>query len=523
MGWAVDRVLIATFPPAARIVGGWAPLALPLACASALAGLSLLPSVAGVRALERSVWAATAWLFAWQLWLAVAARRGHLLRLELAVRKQHYLQACAQGSILLYWGWYWPTVYDWVYLLVAQLLFAYAFDALLAWSRGEVYRLGFGPFPVVFSINLFLVFKPEWFYLQFLMVAVAFTAKALIRWTKDGRRVHVFNPSAFALGLFSLGLLATRSTSITWGHEIANTLMYAPHIYAFIFLVGLPGQFLFGVTTMTMPAVVTTYVFGLVYFLVTGTYFFFDSYIPIAVFLGMHLLFTDPSTSPKTELGRVIFGITYALSVVVLYDVLGRLGAPTFYDKLLAVPIMNLMVKIIDRVAASTAVTRFAPAGPAASVGGRMRNLAYVGVWIVVFTLMSAVQAVGDHHPGHWIPFWEKACAENRGGACRNLAVLLAGHCRDGSGWACNEYAILVQPDRRPDNARRLFQRACDLGFQTGCSNLGPQPSEPVHRTLPTLVDYPIILREGKGPLPSLGASQLRQRACSQGYVEECT
>ena len=213
----------------------------------------------------------------------------------------------------------------------------------------------------------------------------------------------------------------------------------------------------------------------------------------------------------------------YALSVVVLYDVLGRLGAPTFYDKLLAVPIMNLMIKIIDRAVTSGPVARLVPANAAASLGVRRRNLAYVGVWAVVFTLMSAAQAVGDHHPGHWIPFWQKACADDRVGACRNLAVLLAGHCRDGSGWACNEYAILVQPDRRPDNARRLFQQACDLGFQTGCTNLSVQTGALARRASPTLADYPIILREGKGPLPALGATQLRERACSQGYIDDCT
>ena len=104
--------------------------------------------------------------------------------------------------------------------------------------------------------------------------------------------------------MFSLALLATGTTGITWGQDIAITQFYPPHMYLFLFLVALPGQLLFGVTTMTMSAVVTTYVFGLVYFGLTGTYYFFDSYIPIAVFLGMHLLFTDPSTAPRTELGR---------------------------------------------------------------------------------------------------------------------------------------------------------------------------------------------------------------------------
>ncbi len=141
---------------------------------------------------------------------------------------------------------------------------------------------------------------------------------------------------------------------------------------------GLPGQVLFGVTTMTMSAVVTTYVFGLVYFWTTGAYFFIDSYIPIAVFLGMHLLFTDPSTSPRTELGRIIFGVLYGLSNVVLYEVLRRAGLPTFYDKLLPVPILNLSIKLIDRAASANWLKRLDPA----RVGGSY--LLQRRLWLVV-------------------------------------------------------------------------------------------------------------------------------------------
>ena len=253
-------------------------------------------------------------------------RSGRTLALEIVLRKQHYLQACAQGSVLLYWGWYWRQVYDSAHLIAAQLLFAYAFDMLLGWSRRDTYTLGFGPFPVIFSINLFLWFKPDWFYLQFLMVALGFAAKELIRWDKDGRRAHIFNPSSFPLAVFSLGLLLTGTSDITWGQEIASTQFYPPHMYLMLFLIGLPGQFFFGVTSMTMSAVVTTYLFGLLYFAATGIYFFYDSYIPIAVFLGMHLLFTDPSTSPRTELGRIIFGALYGLSTVALYQLLGSAG-----------------------------------------------------------------------------------------------------------------------------------------------------------------------------------------------------
>src|SRR5207244_3964318 len=110
------------------------------------------------------------------------------------------------------WGYYWREVYHWAPLIVAQLLFAYAFDMLLSWSRRETYALGFAPFPVIFSINLFLVFKAEWFSLQFLMVAVGFAAKEFVRWQKDDRSAHIFNPSSFPLGLFSLALIVTGTT-----------------------------------------------------------------------------------------------------------------------------------------------------------------------------------------------------------------------------------------------------------------------------------------------------------------------
>ena len=202
--------------------------------------------------------------------------------------------------MLLYWGWHWRQVYDSVHLIAAQLVFAYAFDMLLAWSRRDTYVLGFGPFPVIFSINLFLWFRHDWFYLQFLMVALGLAAKELLRWEKDGRRAHIINPSSFPLAVFSIGLLVTGTSNITWGRDIANTQFYPPHMYLMLFLIGLPGQYFFGVTLMTMSAVLTTYLFGLFYFAATGIYFFYDSYIPIAVFLGMHLLFNDPSTSPRT-------------------------------------------------------------------------------------------------------------------------------------------------------------------------------------------------------------------------------
>ena len=85
----------------------------------------------------------------------------------------------------------------------------------------------------------------------------------------------------------------------------------------------------------------------------TGLYYFVDSNIPIAVFLGLHLLVTDPATSPRRSFGKLLFGAMYGGAGVGLYSVLGWMGAPTFYDKLLCVPPLNLMVQPLDRAGAA--------------------------------------------------------------------------------------------------------------------------------------------------------------------------
>jgi hypothetical protein len=501
-------------------------LAIPCAFTLALLALSFAPGLRVNPNLQRSFWYASAALLAWNALLLASARsRGRTFVLDIVLRKQHYIQACAQGTVLLYWGWYWRQVYDSAPLIVAQLLFAYAFDILLAWSRRDDYTLGFGPFPVIFSINLFLWFKPDWFYLQFLMVALGFAAKELIRWTRDGRRVHIFNPSSFPLAVFSIVLIATNTTNRTWGIEIADTQFLPPYIYVVLFLVGLPGQFLFGVTSMTMSAVVTMYVFGLLYFAVTGTYFFFG-YIPIAVFLGMHLLFTDPSTSPRTELGRIIFGVLYALSVLVIYAILDAARIASFYDKLLPVPILNLSIKLIDRAARSPALARFDPAAIGRSLAPRQRNLAYMSIWAVIFVIMSAAHGVGDTYRAYWIPFWQDACRDGRRNACQKLALMEATYCRQGSGWACNDLGLLLAEGKygNPAAAGSTFQRACSLGFSAGCENVRNLAGGPgaLQHAPPRLNDYPIILREGKGPIPERTPVALYQRACRQGWTAGC-
>src|SRR5690606_36653790 len=116
---------------------------------------------------------------------------------------------------------------------------------------------------------------------------------------------------------------------------------------------GLVVMYFFSITLVVMFGTATLLAISAIYWPLERVPYFLDSEIPSAVFLGVLLLVTDPSTSPRTPPGKIIFGILYGAGVFILYSLLTRLGLPTFYDKLLCVPLLNLSVQFIDRFARS--------------------------------------------------------------------------------------------------------------------------------------------------------------------------
>ena len=503
--------------PPARVFG------IPLALALALLPISLVPRIQTHPVLAQSFWGAAAALLAWQAALFLLRRREAAgPAIDTVLRPQHYVQAAVQLSVFAYWGWYWRPVYDHAWLLAGQLLFAYAFDLLLAWSRRERYTLGFGPFPIIFSTNLFLWFRDDWFHLQFLMIAVGFLGKAFVRWERDGRRVHIFNPSAFSLGLFSVVLIATGTTPLTWGEDIATTLTLAPRIYLFLFLAGLVVMYRFAITLVAGSAAVVLFGLSALYAAATGVPYFIDSEVPTAVFLGLHLLVTDPSTSPRTPLGKTVFGVLYGVGVFVLYTLLGAFGAPTFYDKLLSVPLLNLSVRWIDRLAGAL------EAGVLGRVAERMArpnaNLAQMAVWILFFAAMTLIGATDGRHRGDTVPFWEQACTEKRAQACERLLQIEASYCADASAWACNELGRHYTAGEivAADAALGLdyFSRACELRFRPACLNLLERDS--AYGAPPKTLDLRLLLREGGNNLMETSEADLRARACEHGWTFAC-
>ncbi len=369
--------------------------AIPFGLTGALLALVALPRVHGTPALLTAFLTASAALLLWQvaIWMR-AARSQQAVAATVALAPAHYVQACVHTSILLYWGWYAPGVYTELPLILGQLLFLYVVDALLSWTRGHTWRIGFGPFPIILSTNLFLWFRDEWFALQFAMVAVAAFGKHFLTRSRDGRRSHIFNPSALSQSLFGVVLLALGlSDRLTHGREIAASFD-VPHMLFVIFAAGLIVQYRFRVTLVTMAAVTTVWLFDMAYTQATELYFFSTYSIGAQVFLGMHLLVTDPATSPRTNAGRVLFGMLYGAGYLVLFDMLGRAGLPLFWDKLLPVPLLNLAVPLVERASRGVLPDRLGRRWDAPAAAGQV-NLVHMGLWVLLFAGMVSTGFIG--------------------------------------------------------------------------------------------------------------------------------
>jgi hypothetical protein len=209
----------------------------------------------------------------------------------------------------------------------------------------------------------------------------------------------------------------------------------------------------------------------------TGDYQFIDSNIPVAVFLGLHLLITDPATSPRKALGKILFGAMYGAGVFGAYGLLKLIHAPEFYDKLLCVPPLNLTVKALDRlsdkVAAKVGSRTWLPAWRP-----RQANYAWMGVWVCLFATMTASGFLvkGKDHPGGTPAYWAHACQQGRSSACTTWVNVLKGGCQDNSAADCLALGKVLDEGRlvAQDRARAgaTFGRACDLGLKEGCSSL---------------------------------------------------
>jgi TPR repeat protein len=515
------------------------PVLLPPLFIGCLLILTLAPRISGVPALGNAFQGVALLLALWYVALLVRARsRGQQLEVEFTWVRTHWVQALVQGSIYLYWATAWPIIGGQFILIVGQWCFAYACTMLLAWSRRSRSEIGFGPLPIILSTNFFLCFRDEWFALQFAMIALGVFGKELLRWQRDGRSTHIFNPSVLGLSVVSLIVLVTGTTDITWAQQNAIELGRPEHMYLWIFTVGLIVQALFHVTPVTWGAAIAFWVLGTIYTQVTGIYWFLDAGIPIAVFLGMHLLVTDPATSPRSHVARACFGILYGCGVFFLYGLLELLGEPRFYDKLLVVPVLNLLVPLIDRGLNNQRLTELArPLARFAALPSGRQNLAFMMLWIATFATMYATHFVGPGHPGRQQAFWEEACAQRLHNACRNLRDIHGNNCQAGVGSSCLLLAETVDGTGFPTSERPLralaLGQACDLGDQAACPPFADALERGGAESLRKLCDAydaPSCYTLGTAHLRGLGvavdpqrAAELYARACERRHPSACS
>lgn len=315
-----------------------------------LVGAGLYLGHAGETALCVSTIAATAFLVAWQLLLLTTLRdTGKAVRIERSIQPTHYVQLCLQGTLYAYWGLYWDDVVSHIPSMLVQFVFAYGFDMLLSWSRLRPWRLGFGPIPIVFSLNFFLWFRDEYFVLQLGLIAAAYLAKEFIRWPSANSQGHIFNPSAFPLAVASIGMIVFQAFPISRGVDIVETFTLPPSMFEVIFLLGLVVQLKFNTIPVTLGnALAQVGFFHLAWFVVGVP--ISPTPINVSVFLAQTLLVTDPSTTPRSTMGRFLFGLAYGCGTYVLCVCLRLTQQPSFVDKIVMVPILNLLAPLFDRL-----------------------------------------------------------------------------------------------------------------------------------------------------------------------------
>ena len=272
--------------------------------------------------------------------------------IEIDVRRTHFVQAIAQGSIYFFVGQYYPGVARWAPFIIYQLIIAFVFDLLLSAYRHNRYKVGFSVFPIVLSINLFMWFKPEYFVGQMAMIFAAILGKAYVVRTVEARTRHIFNPSALPMALtVLLVVIVFNSERLLNTSNVVFSYLLAPHFQLFVFAMGMFSHVAGRVSFISLGAVATLFVLDVAFKALTGLPPMGDILQP-SVFVGITLLVTDPVTSPKTRTGQLVYGCLYGFGILISYILLNHFGYPRYYDKILPVPILNYIAPYLDRIKA---------------------------------------------------------------------------------------------------------------------------------------------------------------------------
>jgi len=275
----------------------------------------------------------------------------------------HLLPAFIQLCIFTYWGMYYRRLAYYVPLIGLEVLFALVLDALLALSIRGRWRINAGPFPVVFSTNLFVLFLPGQAYLTVAAIGLALVSKAVIV-RSNGR--HIMNPSAF--GISVVGLATLIWPALGYG-DTAREFNLAPNMAEVVILLGLIVQTRVPVVLATLGCLFALHGWQMV----VGQLIFSPYWAPVT--LVIILLVTDPATVPKSQLGRLLYGVAAGILMEIFAALTTWAFAQDFYAKVLCIPFANAAVPWIEALARRL---------PEPKLLATRFNLAHVAVWLAI-------------------------------------------------------------------------------------------------------------------------------------------
>jgi hypothetical protein len=414
--------------------------------------------------------------------------------IKFSLTLKQVIQQLAQVSIYIGLSIHWPQMREQLPLTLAQVIFAYQLDIFWVWlRRSPQYRLSLSPTPIILSINLFIWFKDSVFYWQWLLVVFAIFSRSLFTYkeakqngllAENEKEIkltrNIFNPSALAISVAGILLILTRSTHLTWGESLAIQHGAGDYAYWTIFAAGFLAQFFVPIVWVTVAGTLSYLFLDGIYYQLFTSYQFIDTAIPPAVFLGLNLLITDPRTIPKKRLGQIFYGIAYACLSFACFSLLKTMVEPangstpafnpSFLDKALAIPLLNLTVPLINRLSSSQS--------PLSHRGTHQAILAVS--WLLLFILYVHPQL--KLHPGKKLIFWTETCRDHieqsslkaqPSKACQVRDHLLAIQCETGDLKLCHNLAL--SPWTKPKSAQHLLKNTCQKGLSLSCVVLGEQ------------------------------------------------
>lgn len=298
------------------------------------------PDQTVVAAAALAVWLGL--LLAW--W---AFRRAGLLRgrgWSTRFRLTHLLPATLQLVIFAYWGLYWhPLGEVWAPIIALEVLYAVGLDLWLGLHRNRELQFGVGALPIALSTNLFVIYPPGRVGLTLVAIAIALWSKHHLRLPRG----HLFNPSA--LGLVVVGLGAQTIGRMNLG-DTAAEFSLMPNGTLLVLLLGLVVQWRLGVVLVSIGAF-----FGLQLLVpVLGKQIYDPAWAPVT--LVITLLVTDPATSPRGPLERLIFGFLAGVAMQLVGHACIAVWDNDFYGKVGGVVVANALVPVA--VAAREALAR---------------------------------------------------------------------------------------------------------------------------------------------------------------------